>query len=309
MDGGRVERNSKGRLSKQRAEDNMHQEVSLPPLLAAYLGRNENGEPLQSSLTFAHGGHQPLVNAGGNLPPNVILPIPRAEIPPSGEPPPSIPIEDMPHNLLRVVIFRHLMDSYLFADFTGCVALFVYWIEDYPLLDGLKMPSHVGSYDEKGDLDNYFHLFEGAIRSILIYEDLKAKFRSHFSQQKKFMKTHLAVHNIKQREGESTRAFVTRYTDDTLQILRLHEEPRFYGFVHGLKTRSLMEFLSTDLLTTYKGLMEKTYTWIEEREVATNETPNDHRDSFDRFKKNSSWDNNKGKKNRDRFSPYRRTNH
>ncbi|GKB42924.1 hypothetical protein Tco_0887866 [Tanacetum coccineum] len=205
--------------------------------------------------------------------------------------------------------YPNLGPTDLFADFTGCVALFVYWIEDYPLLDGLKMPSHVGSYDEKGHPDNYLHLFEGAIRSILNYEDLKAKFRSHFSQQKKFMKTHLAVHNIKQREGESTRAFVTRYTDDTLQILRLHEEPRFYGFVHGLKTRSLVEFLSTDLLTTYKGLMEKTYTWIEVREVATNETPNDHRDSFDRFKKKSSWDNNKGKKNRDKFSPYRGTNH
>ncbi|GKA78824.1 hypothetical protein Tco_0785361 [Tanacetum coccineum] len=69
-DGGRVERNSEGRPSEQRAEDNKHQEVSLPPLLAAYLGRNENGEPLESSLTFAHGGHHPLVNAGGNIPPN-----------------------------------------------------------------------------------------------------------------------------------------------------------------------------------------------------------------------------------------------
>ncbi|GJZ73290.1 reverse transcriptase domain-containing protein [Tanacetum coccineum] len=55
----------------------------------------------------------------------------------------------------------------------------------------------------------------------------KRKFRSHFSQQKKFTKTHLAVHNIKQRECESTRAFITRYTDDTLQILGLHEEQHF----------------------------------------------------------------------------------
>ncbi|GKD91666.1 hypothetical protein Tco_1367173 [Tanacetum coccineum] len=162
-----------------------------------------------------------------------------------GEPPPIIPMGDMPHNLLR--------------------------IEDYPLLDGLKMPSHVGSYDEKGDPDNYLHLFKGAIRSILNYEDLKAKFWSHFSQQKKFTKTHLAVHNIKQREGENTRAFVTRYTYDALQILGLHEE--------------------------------------QPREVATNGTPNDHREGFDGFKKNSSWDNNKGKKNRDKLSLYRGSNH
>ncbi|GJY78823.1 reverse transcriptase domain-containing protein [Tanacetum coccineum] len=178
----------------------------------------------------------------------------------------------------------------------GSVTPFVRWIEDYLLPDGLKMPSHIGSYDGKGDPNNFLYLFEGAIRmqkwlmpvachmftytlkdsariwwnsqkagSILDYKDLKAKFRSHFSQQKKFTKTHLAVQNIKQREGESTRAFITRYTDDTLQILGLHEEQRISGFVHGLRMRILVEHLSTDLPSTYKGLMEKTYTWVEAR--------------------------------------------
>ena len=36
--------------------------------------------------------------------------------------------------------------------------------------------------------------------SIINLDDLKAKFRSHFSQQKKFTRTHLMVHNIKQKE-------------------------------------------------------------------------------------------------------------
>nr|GEU57084.1 reverse transcriptase domain-containing protein [Tanacetum cinerariifolium] len=67
------------------------------------------------------------------------------------------------------------------------------------------------------------------------------------------------------REGESTRAFVTRYTDDNLKILGLHEDQRILGFIHVLRTRNLVEFLSKDLPTTYKGLMEKTYTWIEAR--------------------------------------------
>ncbi|GKD95151.1 reverse transcriptase domain-containing protein [Tanacetum coccineum] len=211
-----------------------------------------------------------------------------------------------------------------FADSSGSVTPFVRWIEDYPLPDGLKMPSHIGSYDGKRDPDNFLHLFERAIRmqkwlmpvachmftytlkdsariwwnsqktgSILNYKDLKAKFRSHFSQQKKFIKIHLAVHNIKQREGKSTRAFITRYTDNTLQILGLHKEQRISSIVHGLRTRSLVEHLSTDLLSTYKGLMEKTYTWVEAREVATNGASNDRRDNFKMLKK-SSWDNNRG---------------
>nr|GEW10350.1 reverse transcriptase domain-containing protein [Tanacetum cinerariifolium] len=130
--------------------------------------------------------------------------------------------------------------------------------------------------------------------------NLKAKFMSHFSQQKKFTKTHMAVHNIKQREGESTRAFATRYTDDTLHILGLHEDQCISGFIHGLRTRNLVEFFSTDLPSTYKGLMEKTYTWIEAREVATNGAPNDRRESFKRFKK-TSRDNNRGQGNRDSY--------
>ncbi|GKA67735.1 reverse transcriptase domain-containing protein [Tanacetum coccineum] len=168
--------------------------------------------------------------------------------------------------------------------------------EDYPLPDGLKMPSHICSYDGKGDPDNFLHLFEGAIRmqkwlmpvachmftytlkdsariwwnsqkacSVLDYEYLKAKFRSHFSQQKKFTKTRLIVHNINQRENKSIRAFITRYTDDTLQILGLHEDQRISGFIHGLRTKSLVEHLSTDLPPTYNGLKEKMYTWVEAR--------------------------------------------
>ncbi|GJR46714.1 hypothetical protein Tco_1314817 [Tanacetum coccineum] len=124
------------------------------------------------------------------------------------------------------------------------------------------------------------------------------------------MKTHFVVQNIKERDGESTRDFVTRYTYDTLQILGLHEEQRIYGFVHGLKTRILVEFLSMDLPTTYKGLIEKTYTCIEAKEVSTNGSPNDHKEGFDRFNKGFSWENNKGKKkNWDMFSPYKGSNH
>ncbi|GKD84110.1 reverse transcriptase domain-containing protein [Tanacetum coccineum] len=86
------------------------------------------------------------------------------------------------------------------------------------------MPSHIGSYDGKRDPDNFFYLFEGAIRM-----------QKWLIQQKKFTKTHLAVCNIKQREGESTRAFATRYTDDTLQILGLYKGSDGKKPTHGSK--------------------------------------------------------------------------
>ncbi|GJZ09533.1 reverse transcriptase domain-containing protein [Tanacetum coccineum] len=298
--------------------------ANLPPSLAAHLGRNENSQPLRSSLTSVQGGHQPSTNMGGNLPPNDTLLLHHAQpfipsslhIPTGLVPTPVNPYSQPPMNLVHGQALNFLFQTQMgnppaggastyqggyipqaftnnsvpsyngpihptvtpsssypfyaqpmyappnmpaypnpagpFADSAGSVTPFVHWIKDYPLSDGLKMPSHIGSYDGKGDPDNFLHLFEGAIRmqkwlmpvachmftytlkdsariwwnsqktgSILNYEDLKAKFRSHFSQQKKFTKTHLAVHNIKQREGESTPAFITRYMDDTLQILGL----------------------------------------------------------------------------------------
>ncbi|GKA68078.1 hypothetical protein Tco_0767995 [Tanacetum coccineum] len=270
--------------------------------------RGRNVEGIRPSEIKAREGHQPSTNIGGNLPPNSTLLSHHAQpfIPsslhiPTGLVPTPVNPYSQPHmNLVHVqalnILFHTQMGNPLaggaftyqggytfyaqpmyappnmpaypnpaepFADSAGFVTPFVRWIEDYPLPDGLKMPSYIGSYNGKGDPDNFLHLFEGAIRI---------------------------------------------YTDDTLQILGLHEEQRISGFIHGLRTRSLVEHLSTDLPSTYKGLMEKTYTWVEAREVATNGVLNNRRDDPERSNK-FSWGNNIGPKDRGRFSPYKGKNH
>nr|GEV78069.1 ribonuclease H-like domain-containing protein [Tanacetum cinerariifolium] len=64
----RVKRNDEGgRPPRQRTKENRPQEMNLPSLIAAHLGRRKNGQPLQTSLTFVHGGHHPSTNIGGNL--------------------------------------------------------------------------------------------------------------------------------------------------------------------------------------------------------------------------------------------------
>ncbi|GJR46902.1 hypothetical protein Tco_1315005 [Tanacetum coccineum] len=172
---------------------------------------------------YSYGGYALQAPAGGSVPASHRL------IHPSGVFPNSYPFNAQPmYPLPNAPIYPNQALSGLFTDYTGCVTPFVRWIEDYPLPDGLKMPSHVGSYDGKGDPENFVHLFEGSIPvqkwampvachmftytlkdsariwwngqkigSILNYEDLKEKFRSYFCQQKKFTKTHLVVHNIK----------------------------------------------------------------------------------------------------------------
>ncbi|GJV31827.1 reverse transcriptase domain-containing protein [Tanacetum coccineum] len=334
------------RPSKRIAEEGRSHGGNLPPLLAAHLGRRENLPPNGMYLSYNAPSFIPnsLQSPSNSQMPSYANPYAQPNASMTYNQPLSYPFHAhisnpsfggvSAYHPYKGYTQQALMSNYgpnhngpmyplntygpagLFAYSTSYVTLFVRWIEDYPFSDGLKMPPHVGSYDGKGDPDNYLHLFEGAIRmqkwamlvachmftytlkdsariwwniqkacSIINYEDLKAKFRSHFSQQKKFTKTHLAVHNIKQGDGESTRDFFTRYTNDTLQILGLHKGQRISGFVYELKTRNLVKFLSTDLPAIYKGLMKKTYTWIEAKEVSTNGAPNDHKEGFDKFSK------------------------
>ncbi|GKC00473.1 hypothetical protein Tco_0986609 [Tanacetum coccineum] len=154
--------------SEAGAEENGRRKMSLPPLLAAHLGRNKNGQPLQSSLTSVYGGRQSSINIGGNLPLNIMLlshhtqpfipssaHVPNAFIPTYANPysQPSMGIingqTQASLSKLRLVIpllgepLSTLHKEGLFADPTGFVTPCVCWIEDYPLLDGLKMPSYV----------------------------------------------------------------------------------------------------------------------------------------------------------------------
>nr|GEU39948.1 hypothetical protein [Tanacetum cinerariifolium] len=106
----------------------------------------------------------------------------------------------------------------------------------------------------------------------------------------------LAAHLGRNENGQPPQSSLT-------SVNRGHQPSTNIGEIYPLTNSH-----EADLPFIYKGLMEKTYTWIDEREVATNGTPNDRRQIFKRSKK-TSWDNNRGHKSRDRFSPYRGPNH
>ncbi|GJW54396.1 hypothetical protein Tco_0098481 [Tanacetum coccineum] len=128
---------------------------------SSYFSYAQGSTPsFEGVLTFhSYGGYvsqAPMSNHG---------PTPNGSTYPPNAFPNSYPFYTQPINPLpNAPIYPSYGPTGLFANSTGCVTLFVRWIEDNPLPDGLKMPSHVGSYDGKGDPDNYLHLFEGAIR-------------------------------------------------------------------------------------------------------------------------------------------------
>nr|GEV99673.1 hypothetical protein [Tanacetum cinerariifolium] len=70
-EGNKRGRNAEGiRHLEIKAREGENRGANLPILLAAHLGRNENSQPLRSSLTSVQGGHQPSTSVRGNLPPN-----------------------------------------------------------------------------------------------------------------------------------------------------------------------------------------------------------------------------------------------
>nr|GEV63683.1 reverse transcriptase domain-containing protein [Tanacetum cinerariifolium] len=104
------------------------------------------------------------------------------------------------------------------------------------------MPSHIKTYDESEDPEDHLKIFQAAAKterwamptwchmlnstltenarvwfddlpkeSIDSYDDLRKAFLENYLQQKKCIKDPVEIHNIKQRNGESTKEFVRRY--------------------------------------------------------------------------------------------------
>ncbi|XP_071712820.1 uncharacterized protein [Rutidosis leptorrhynchoides] len=170
----------------------------------------------------------------------------------------------------------------------------------------IPVACHAFSYMLKGDARVWFDSLSKD--SVASFDDLKRQFRSKFTQQKRHKKNHVAAHGIKQKDNEATRAFLTRYTNETQQIPNLPETQRISGLLYGSRVRSLIEHLSRDLPNTYEALLEKAYIWIDAKETAgsfiLDEAPiNKQKERLERR------DDKHGKKeDKGRFHPYRRKN-
>ncbi|XP_071704548.1 uncharacterized protein [Rutidosis leptorrhynchoides] len=196
---------------------------------------------------------------------------------------------------------------------------FISSIQNHPLPVGMKIPSHLGYYEGKDDLDDFINIFEGAARmsrwdtavachAFLYVLKSDARIWSKFSQQKKHKKNHVAAHSIKQKESEASRAFLIRYTDETQQIPGLPESQRISGLLYGCRTRALVEHLSRDIPNTYEALLDKAYVWLDAKDTS-NSFVYEESQGFKRNEKAGHREEKSRRRNaRNRFSPYRREN-
>nr|GEU32730.1 reverse transcriptase domain-containing protein [Tanacetum cinerariifolium] len=126
------------------------------------------------------------------------------------------------------------------------------------------MPSHIKTYDGSEDPEDHLKIFQVAAKterwamptwchmfnstltrnarvwfddlspeSIDSYDDLKKAFLEKYLQQKKYIKDPIELHNIKQRDGESTKDFVRRYKLESRDVNGAPKCMRIFGFVHG----------------------------------------------------------------------------
>nr|GEU49879.1 reverse transcriptase domain-containing protein [Tanacetum cinerariifolium] len=79
--------------------------------------------------------------------------------------------------------------------------------------------------------------------SIDSYNDLKKAFLENYLQQKKCIKDPMEIHNIKQKNGESTKEFVRRYKLECRDVNGASKCMKISGFMHGITNPELIKRL------------------------------------------------------------------
>ncbi|GJQ97363.1 reverse transcriptase domain-containing protein [Tanacetum coccineum] len=128
-------------------------------------------------------------------------------------------------------------------------------------------PSHIKTYDGSEDPKDHLKSFQAAVKmerramptwchmfnstltgnarvwfddlpreSIDSYDDLKKAFLENYLHQKKCIKDPVKIHNIKQRDGESTKEFVQRYKLECRDVKGAPECMKISRFMHGITT-------------------------------------------------------------------------
>ncbi|GJX65305.1 reverse transcriptase domain-containing protein [Tanacetum coccineum] len=106
--------------------------------------------------------------------------------------------------------------------------------------------------------------------SIDSYDDLKKAFLENYLQPKKCIKDPIEIHNIKQRDGESTEDYVKRYKLESRDVKGAPECMRIFGFVHGITSPELIKRLHDKIPKTVDEMMRVTTSFLRGEVAALN---------------------------------------
>ncbi|GJZ38510.1 reverse transcriptase domain-containing protein [Tanacetum coccineum] len=91
------------------------------------------------------------------------------------------------------------------------------------------------------------------------YDDLKKAFLENYLQQKKCIKDPVEIHNIRQRDGESTKEFVRRYKLECRDVKGAPECMKISRFIHGITNPELIKRLHDKIPKSVDEMMRGNY--------------------------------------------------
>ncbi|GKC69316.1 reverse transcriptase domain-containing protein [Tanacetum coccineum] len=165
-----------------------------------------------------------------------------------------------------------------------------------------RMPSHVKTYNGSEDPEDHLKIFQAAAKterwamptwchmfnstltgnarvwfddlppeSIDSYNDLREAFLKNYLQQKKCIRDPIVLHNIKQRDGESTEDFIQRYKSKSGNVKGAPECMRISGFVHGITNLELIKRFHEKIPKIVDEIMQVATSFLQGQEAASNQ--------------------------------------
>ncbi|GKB20147.1 hypothetical protein Tco_0854070 [Tanacetum coccineum] len=136
-----------------------------------------------------------------------------------------------------------------------------------------RMPIYIKTYDESEDLKDHLKIFQAAAKTerwvMLTWCHM---FNSTLTGnvRKKCIKDPIEIHNIKQREGESTEDFVKRYKLESGDVKGAPECMRISRFVHGIANPKLIKRLHDKISKIFDEMMGVTTSFLRGEVAASN---------------------------------------
>ncbi|GKD74035.1 hypothetical protein Tco_1332317 [Tanacetum coccineum] len=145
---------------------------------------------------------------------------------------------------------------------------------------------------------------------------LRKAFLGNYSQHKKYIKDLVEIHHIKQREGETTKAFMERFKAESMHVSGVPECMRISGFMHGIANPDLIKKLNDNILKFMEKMMNVTIAFLRGEVAATNQLKKkvppawkhqetSHKPNFD--KRLNFKSQHKSSRQQDRFTPLTKT--
>ncbi|GJU81554.1 reverse transcriptase domain-containing protein [Tanacetum coccineum] len=93
--------------------------------------------------------------------------------------------------------------------------------------------------------------------------NVRRAFRLNFTQRKKCAKNPVELARVKQRQGESTSAYVERYKDECIHVKACPKILKISGFMNGINNPELIKRLNDRVPQTFDELMKRTRSFIQ----------------------------------------------